>query len=200
MRGALDAVHQRIAQVHVRRGHVDLRPQRLRTVGEFAGTHARKQVEVLVHRTIAIGARLARGVEVAAPLADLFLGQVADVGQALFDQEDRPLIELLEVVGREVLAVFPVEAEPADVVLNRLDVLDFLGRRIGVVEAQIALPAVIGGDTEIQANRLRMADVQVAVRLRRKPRMHAAVVLAGLEVGVDDFADEVGRRCGNGFA
>ena len=45
--GPLDAVHHRVAHVDVRRGHVDLRPQRAAAVGELAGPHPLEQVEIL---------------------------------------------------------------------------------------------------------------------------------------------------------
>jgi hypothetical protein len=64
-------------------------------------------------------------------------------------------------------------------------------RGIGVVEAQVALAAVAFREAEVQADRLRVSKVQVAVRLRRKARLHAAVVLAEGEIGVDLVVDEV---------
>ena len=121
-----DAVHHRVAHVEVGRGHVDLRPQRARAVGELAGPHALEQVEVLLDRAVAVGAVLARLGQRAAVLADLVGGQVADVGLAGLDQLHGPLVELLEVVGGVEQPVFPVEAEPADVLHDRVDVLDAL--------------------------------------------------------------------------
>ena len=44
---------------------------------------------------------------------------------------------------------------------------------------------------EVQADRLRVADVEVAVRLGREARRDAAAVLSGGALGVDDLADEV---------
>ena len=48
MMGVLDAVHHRVAQVDVRRRHVDLGPQRPRAVGELAALHPLEQVEILL--------------------------------------------------------------------------------------------------------------------------------------------------------
>src|SRR5205807_623589 len=64
--------------------------------------------------------------------------------------------------------------------------------RIGVVEAQVALAAVFGRGAEVKANRLGMADVQVTVGLRRKPRLHPAAETAAAVVLLDDGVDEVG--------
>ncbi len=51
-----DAIQRRVAQVHVRRRHVDLRPQHVLAVGEFARAHAPEQVQVLLGATIAVRA------------------------------------------------------------------------------------------------------------------------------------------------
>ena len=74
-------------------------------------------------------------------LADLVGRQVVDVRLAGLDQVDGPRVELLEVVGREVEVLAPVEAEPADVRLDRVDVLLLFLDRVGVVEAQVAAAA-----------------------------------------------------------
>ena len=100
--------------------------------------------------------------------ADLVGRERVDVGQPSPDQLLGALIELLEVVGGVVLAVAPVEAEPADVLLDGVDVLDVFLDRVGVVEAQVAAAAELGGDAEVEADGLGVADVQVAVGLGRK--------------------------------
>src|SRR5207249_11837511 len=84
----------------------------------------------------------------------------------------------------------PVEPQPADVLLDRLDVLDVLLRRVGVVEAEVAAAAVVPGEAEVQANRLGVADVEVAVGLGGEPRDDPAAA-AGGDVLVDDLADEI---------
>src|SRR5262249_44948080 len=74
-------------------------------------------------------------------------------------------------------------------------------RRVGVVVAEVAGAAVIEREPEVQADRFRVADVQIPVRLRRKPRGDADVP-PRRQVGVDDVADEVvslaERRGGHG--
>src|SRR5262249_49341220 len=54
--------------------------------------------------------------------------------------------------------------------------------------------AALVGDAEVQADRFRVADVQIAVRLRRKPGDDPSVVLAGREILIDDGPYEVHRR------
>ena len=87
----------------------------------------------------------------------------------------------------------PIEAEPADVLLDRLDVLDVLFRGVGVVEAQVAGAAELGGDAEIEADRLGVADVQVAVGLGREARGDTSGVLPRADVLSHDGPDEIER-------
>ena len=55
------------------------------------------------------------------------------------------------------------------------------------------MAAVFFGEREIEADGLGVADVQIAVRLRRKARMHAAAVFAGSQIPGNHLADETGR-------
>ena len=191
MGGVHDPVQHRVAQVDVRRRHVDPGPQHPRAVGELARAHPLEQVEALVDRPVPPGAVPAGLRQRAAVLADLVGGQVVDVGLAGPDERDGPRVELVEVVGRVVEVLAPVEPEPADVRLDGVDVLLLLLRRVRVVEAQVAPAAELPRDAEVEADRLGVADVEVAVRLRREAR-HDRRVAALPHVGGNDLADEVG--------
>ena len=116
-----DAVEHGIAQVDVGRGHVDLRAQHADAVRELAGPHTREQVEALVGRPVPPRAGPARIGERAAVLTDLVGGLVVHIGLAGLDEVDRPLVELLEVVGREVEVLAPVEPEPVHVRLDGVE-------------------------------------------------------------------------------
>ena len=126
--------------------------------------------------------------------ADLLFAQAVDVGLAGFDQVHRVLVELLEVVRGEELTIAPVKPEPAYVALEGTDVLHVLGGRVGVVKAQVAGAAEVSGHAKVQADRFGVADVWIAVGLRREPRRYLATPLAGGAIGGDDRADKV-RRC-----
>ena len=165
-----------------------------RAVGKLTRLHALEQSEILFHRSVAIGALLA-GLSQGAAMFAYFVGrQIANESVAGLDQLNGPLIELVEIVGRVEKPVAPIAAEPADILDDRVDVLGFFFRRIGVVEAQVAFAAELRGQPEIQVDGFGVADVQIAVRLRRKTRMHAPAVLVGLQIIQDDVADEVGNR------
>ena len=72
-----------------------------------------------------------------------------------------------------------------------LDVLDSLGQWVGVVEAKVAMAAVLLGHAEVEADRLGVTDVEIAVGLGRKAGDDTAIVLARAEVVLDDVADEI---------
>ena len=185
-----DPVQHGIAQIDVAGGHVDFRAQDTRAVWKLTGLHAAEQVEILLHRTIA-ERRLPAGLgQRAAREANLLLRLVVDISEPIPDQSLRPFIETVEIIrGIERLAG-PFVAEPAHIGLDGIDVfLLFLGR-IGVVEAQIAAASKLLRDAEIERDRLGVADMQIAVRLRREPG-HDLPVLARGEIGLDDVADEV---------
>ena len=73
---------------------------------------------------------------------------------------------------------------------------------IGLVssEAEVADAAVLGGDAEVEAYGRRVADMEVAVGLRREPRGDAAAVLAGRHIVPDYGAYEVCGLFGDGLA
>src|SRR5262249_11753388 len=190
VRGLADPVHDGIAQVDVARRHVDLRPQRLRTFVEVAAAHPLEELEVLLDAPAAIRALAASFGQRPAGLAQLLERQVVHVRLARLDELYGPLVELLEVVAGVIEVPAPVEAEPADVAHDRVDVLLTLLGRIGVVEAQVAVSVELLRHAEVEADRLGVADVQVAVRLGRKARHHLRVA-PGLEILHHLVADEM---------
>jgi hypothetical protein len=126
-----------------------------------------EEVEIFFDGAVAIGAVFAGLGEGAAVLADLVGGEVVDVGFAGFDELQGPLVELREVVGG-VAEALPLEAEPADVGLDGVDVLLLFFFGVGVVEAQVGLAAELVGEAEVDADGLGVADVEVAVGLGGK--------------------------------
>ena len=162
-----DAVDDRIAHIEVTGGQVDLRAQRAAALGELAVLHALKEVEVLLHVAVAVGGDGGLA-DVAAVLLRLLGRQVADVGKALLDQLDGVLIVLFKVIAAVEEAVAPVEAQPMDILLDGVDKLDVLLGGVGIVHTKIAQAAEALGGAEVDGQRLAVADVQIAVRLRRK--------------------------------
>ena len=112
-------------------------------------------------------------------MADLILAQVVHVGLSRIDELHGPFVKLVEVVG-SVVKGLPLKPQPSNVRLDGFDVLGFLFFRIGIVEAQVGVPAELGCQSEIQADGLGMADVQISIRFGRKTSLNPAVVFVGL--------------------
>ena len=185
MRLVDDAVDHRVAEVHVRIGHVDLCPEHHGALGHFAVVHLVEQLEALLCWAIAIGAGRAGLCGCAFLLGYLLAGLLVDVGLALLDEPHSKVPELLEIVGR-IIYMSPFEAKPFYVALDALHILGILLLGIGIIEAEIADTSETLGDTEILADSLGMADVQIAVGLGREARLHPSVVLTlGQIIGHD---------------
>ena len=188
--GVRNAVDDRVTHVDIGAGHVDLGAQHLFAVLVFAFLHLLEERQVLLHGAVSVRALLAGLRQCAAVFADLVRRQVADKSLALFNQADRRLVHLVEIVGCPKLLV-PLKSEPADILFDAVDVLRVLLDRIGVVIAQVAAAAVLLRRSEVEADRLGMPDVQVAVGFRRKTRIHLGVS-AGRQIFVDKVVYKVG--------
>src|ERR1700730_6028681 len=88
----------------------------------------------------------------------------------------------------------PLEAEPAHVTLDGIDIFLLFFYRIGVVEAQMATAAIFPGDPEIERDRFGVTNVKIAVGLRRETGHHLGGG-ARRDIGLDDVTDEVAARC-----
>ena len=78
----------------------------------------------------------------------------------------------------------PVEAKPADIFLNGVDIFLFFLGWVGVVKAQMTLAAKVFSDTEIQTNRFGVANMQISIWFRREAL--SSSVVSALSTGVLD--------------
>ena len=189
----LDAVDDGVAHDDVRRGHVDLRAQNMGAVGKLAGPHPGKEIEVLFHRPVAIGAFSSRLGEASPVLPDFIGSEAADIGVSGSDELDGERIKPFEVIGGVKEPVCPVESKPADIVDNRFHEFHGLSQGVRVIHPEIAGSLVLLGDAEIEANRLGMTDVDVAVWFGREAGGHSSLMFVGPQVIVDDVPDEIRR-------
>ena len=185
-----DAVDDGVAEVHVRRSHIDLRTQDHCAFGELPSVHTAEEVEALLDGTIAEGAGDTRGGRCTLLRCDLFGSLLIDVGMACADQLFGKLIQTLKVV-RSIVDIAPVEAEPIDILTDSIDVLDVFLRGIRIVEAEVTHPAVLLCDAEVHADGLGVPDVEIAVGLWWEARLDASIILPGTKVALDDLLDEV---------
>ena len=129
-----DAIHNGVAHVHIGRSEVNFGSEGAAAVGKFALAHAFKQVEILFHATVAIGAGLAGLRGGAAIFGGFFLAQVANISLALFYHLHRPLIELFKIVGGIKFGI-PLKTEPFDVFFDGVHIFGVFFGGIRIVEA-----------------------------------------------------------------
>ena len=156
--GVVDAVDDRVPHVEVAGGQVDLGPQGVAAVFKLPGPHAAEQVQALLLGPVPVGALGGVG-QVAPHLLHLLGGQLADIGQALFNQLLGPLVHVLKVVGGIVKPVVPIVAQPVDVLFDGVHILHVLFDGVGVVHAQVADAAEALCRAEVNIDGLGVADV-----------------------------------------
>src|SRR5258706_124806 len=77
-----------------------------------------------------------------------------------------------------------------------IDILYVLLRRVGIVEPEVAESPELPRQTEIDANRLCVPDVKIAVRFRGKAHTDAPGELVRAQIILDDLLDEIVRLGG----
>ena len=176
----VDAVNDRITHVEIAGRQIDPGAQGHFPILDLTVLHFFKQCEALFDRAVAIG-RFGGSAQVAAVFAHLLGRQLTDISKSLFDQLHGALIHLVEILGGIIKPVLPVKAQPPDIFLDGVDILDVLLGRVGIVHAKIADAVILQRCAEVDADRFGVADMQVAVGLGRKARMHLhPIVIAAL--------------------
>ena len=137
-------------------------------VGKLTGAHALQQIEIFSDAAITIRAVFS-GLGQRAPItSNLIRIKAVDVSSAFLDQLSRGCIQIVEIIRCMRQPVFPVEPKPAHVVDDRIYILLVFLAGIRVIETQERPSAGLRRNAEIQADRHYVADMQIAVGLRRK--------------------------------
>ena len=132
-----DAVEDGVAHIEVAGGKVYLCAQGVFSLGEFAVSHAAKEVEAFLDGPVPV--RTYRGLcNVAAVFPELLRRQLAYIGKTFFYKLDRVFIGLLKIIRAVEEAVAPVKAQPVDILLYGVDVLGVLLGGVCVIHAQVA--------------------------------------------------------------
>jgi hypothetical protein len=105
------------------------------------------------------------------------------------DELHREIIGLLKVI-RAIAVLIPIEAQPVDILLDGLHILHVFSGGVGVVHPQVAFAAKFFRRAKIDAQGLAVADVQIAVGLRRESGVDM-VALAFLQVLADKVLDKI---------
>jgi len=187
-----DPVDNGVTHIEVAGGQVDLGSQGVAVVLKFAGTHPCEQIQAFLHGTVPVGGD-GGGVQIAPVFLELLGGQLADISQALLDQLHSVLVVLLKVVGTIVEPVAPVEAQPVDVFLDGVHKLHVFLGRVGVVHTQVAQTTELQGSAEVNGQGLAVADMQVAVGLRRKTGVNglACIGTAFSDIFLNEAVDKI---------
>ena len=170
-----DAVHNRIAEVHIRMRHVYFSTQHHLSFLYLAGLHSLKQAQVLFDRTVAERRSNTGFGRCSLLLGNLFRRLFIDISLTLFDKADSQVVELLKVVG-SIENLAPFEAEPCNIALDGLYIFRVLFSRVGIVKTQVADTVVFLSDTEVHTDSFDVTDMQIAVRFRRKTCLNTSVI------------------------
>ena len=187
-----DTIHDRVTEVHVRIGHVDLGTEHHLAILYLATLHSLEETQVLLDWTVAVRRSYTRFGRRTFLFGYLLGGLLVHISLALLDKTDSEIVELLEIVGG-IIDITPTESEPSDILLDGIDVFYIFFNRVGVIETQVANTIVLLGDTEVHADGFDVADMQVTIRLRRETCLNTSVVHALSEVFLDDLLNEVER-------
>ena len=183
-----DAVDHRITHVEVAAGKIDLCAQGHLSLFDLPVLHLFKQLQVFLNRPVAVR-RDRRCFGITAVFPELFRCELADIGKSLFDEFYRKLIVLFKIIRAVKEPVAPVKSEPVDILLDRIYVFGVFLRRIGIIHSQIAETVELLRHSEVDADRLAVTDMKIAVRFGRKSRMHGQSFK--LSARRDIFLDEV---------
>ena len=187
-----NTVDDGVAHIEIAAGQIDLGAQGHLALLHLAVLHHLEQAQVLLDGAVTVG-RSCGDADVAAVGTELLRGQFAHIGKTLFNQLDGVLIVLFKIVGAVVETVAPVKAQPVNILLDGVYILGVLLGGVGIVHAQVAQTAVLLGRAEVDAQRLAVADVQIAVGLRRKTGVngHSLELTTLCDVLVDKIVDKV---------
>ena len=110
----------------------------------------------------------------------------------------RPLMKRIEVAGGIAHLAKPFKAKPPDIFLNTINKDLFLFLGIGIVKAEVALAIVLFSQTKIEADRCRMTDMEIPIRLRRKAGDDFITGnMTGGEIAINDLFQKIFRLLEN---
>ena len=169
-----DAVNDWITHVQIGACHIYFCPEHSGTFRELAVCHSLKKIQVFFYTSVSVRAFLTRLGQGAPVLTLLFGCQIADKCLALFDQFDRACKNIIKIIGCKI-SVVPVKAKPFNVLGNGVNIFRVLFCGIRVIKPQIANAVEFFLCAKVDAYGFCVADMQVAVRLRRKTGLHAGI-------------------------
>ena len=167
-------VQGRVPHVYIRRSHVYFCTQRPASVGKLAVFHALEKVKVFLNASVAVRAVDAGLGKRAAVFPYLVLVKVADIRFALLDKLNGIFIAGIEIVA-SVAELIPVEAKPANILLDCVNKLHILLSRVCVVKSEITAASEPLGNRKINTQSLGVTDMKITVGFGRKTGLDCGV-------------------------
>ena len=174
MRNVRNAVNNGVAHIYVRRRHINFCAQNSCTVREFAVCHTPEKVEVFLCCSVAVRTVFTGLGKSSAVFSYFVCGEVVNIRLTVLNKLYRTFIDKIKI-ARRIKALVPFEAEPLYILFYGVYVFGVLFLGICVVETQIAYSAVFLSRTEVYANCLCVAYMQITVGLRRKTCLDVVV-------------------------
>ena len=172
--------------MHIRTGHVYLRPQHHSARRHLTRIHLSKQLEALLRRSVSIWGVLARCCWSTLLLCNLLCGLFVNISLALFNEFYRQIPQFLKIV-RSIVYGSPLKAKPLYVTLDSLNILQIFLLRVGVIHTKIADSTIFSGNAKIKGNGLGVAYMQIAVRLWRETGLNFSSILTFRQILFNGF-------------
>ena len=146
-----NAIHDRVAEVHIWMRHIYFCTQNHRAIRKFAFAHTLEEVEVFFYRAVAVWTICARSSRRTFLFCNLFSRLFVNVCFTLFDEADCKVVELLEIV-RCVINIFPLVAQPFNIFLNRIYIFNILFHRVSVIKTEVTCATKAFSNTKVEAD------------------------------------------------
>ncbi len=176
-----DPVNDRVPHIDIRARHIDLRAEHAGAVLVSALLHFREELQILLNGAVTVRTVFAGFLQSTAVLPDLVRRQVADESKTFLNKKHCLLIHDVKIVRCEVQPVLKIRPEPSHIRLDGLHEFRFFLCRIRIVKSEIEFAVELLSGHIIKKDRLRVPDVQVAVRLGREAR-HDVIINAVCEI------------------
>ena len=173
-----NTVDNGVTHIDVGGSHINLCTKHAFAVCKFALCHSLEKVKVFLDASVTVGAVFAGLGKRAAVFSDFVRSEVADVSLAVLDELYSTFVYKIKIAGG-IVALVPLEAEPLNVFLNGVNVLNVLLGGVGVVKTEVAYTAVLFCRCKVNADGLGVAYVEIAVGLGWETGLHSRVDTCG---------------------
>ena len=181
-----NAIHNRVAEVHIGIGHIEFGSQHHGPFGCFRLIHLFKQCEILFHRSVSVRRGRSRHRWGSFLLCNLLAGLLIDVSIAATNHPYRKIPQLLEIFW-SIIDVTPFKAQPLNIVENIFHIFIFFFARVGIIETKVAHTLVFFCHSEVHADSFCVPNMQIAIRFRWESRLDSTAVFTFSQVLFNDL-------------